>query len=404
MRSTKINLYFKLDRRSTKKQAPIRAIVSYWANGKREKLNYATGLTCGKKNFIKQLVHAREPQAELKNTILNKIRMVFHDVYLESVASGLLPDKDDFKQKADFRIKNLERQKNILDHMEDYIDNLKVKRKSKSFIGNMKILKGLLEDIKKVYPVDFNTINQNFETHFRKILVEKNFSVNTISSYIKRLKIFMNWAHRNNLHQNLIYKQFEMEEEAREIVALSEVEIQRIASLNIPTYRNIKHGGTALSRDWFIISTQTGVRFSDFKKIMNAPLIPVDGGFDISIGTQKTKTPVVIPVSKLLFDVLKRYDFRVPPPPSNPKYNKALKDIAERAGISKKITSHTGRKTFCTNMYLKGVPVPFIMKISGHKSERVFYKYIGVSLTENAALVRNSVSDFKIEVPMKIAN
>ena len=42
------------------------------------------------------------------------------------------------------------------------------------------------------------------------------------------------------------------------------------------------------------------------------------------------------------------------------------------------IASHTCRRSFCTNEYLKGTPALFIMKISGHRTERNFLKYIKV--------------------------
>ena len=49
------------------------------------------------------------------------------------------------------------------------------------------------------------------------------------------------------------------------------------------------------------------------------------------------------------------------------------------------ITSHTARRSFCTNEFLAGTPVKLIMKLSGHKKETHFYKYIRIS-PEEAAL------------------
>ena len=39
------------------------------------------------------------------------------------------------------------------------------------------------------------------------------------------------------------------------------------------------------------------------------------------------------------------------------------------------ITSHTCRRSFCTNQYLAEVPTVFLMKISGHRTERAFLRY-----------------------------
>ena len=48
------------------------------------------------------------------------------------------------------------------------------------------------------------------------------------------------------------------------------------------------------------------------------------------------------------------------------------------------VSTHTARRSACTNMYLRGIPTIAIMKISGHKRESTFLKYIKVSAEENA--------------------
>ena len=42
------------------------------------------------------------------------------------------------------------------------------------------------------------------------------------------------------------------------------------------------------------------------------------------------------------------------------------------------VSSHTCRRSFCTNQFLKGVPSLLIRKISGHKTEKAFLEYIKV--------------------------
>ena len=51
------------------------------------------------------------------------------------------------------------------------------------------------------------------------------------------------------------------------------------------------------------------------------------------------------------------------------------------------ISSHTARRSFCTNAYDDGVPPYQIMVISGHKSEKVFNNYIKTSVKRKATLV-----------------
>ena len=90
--------------------------------------------------------------------------------------------------------------------------------------------------------------------------------------------------------------------------------------------------------------------------------------------------------------------------------NKCLKEIAElaridkpiectitKAGILQKntfpkyelITTHTARRSFATNLYLADVPSISIMKITGHRTEKSFLKYIKVTQEQNADKLLN---------------
>ena len=40
------------------------------------------------------------------------------------------------------------------------------------------------------------------------------------------------------------------------------------------------------------------------------------------------------------------------------------------------ITSHTARRSFATNLFMRDVPAHVIRAVTGHKSEREFLKYI----------------------------
>ena len=48
------------------------------------------------------------------------------------------------------------------------------------------------------------------------------------------------------------------------------------------------------------------------------------------------------------------------------------------------VTSHTARRTFCTNAFLDGIPVLSIMSISGHRTEKAFLRYIKISGQQHA--------------------
>ena len=51
------------------------------------------------------------------------------------------------------------------------------------------------------------------------------------------------------------------------------------------------------------------------------------------------------------------------------------------------VSSHTGRRSFATNLYKSGFPSISIMNITGHKTEAAFLKYIKVTPEEHARLL-----------------
>jgi integrase len=52
------------------------------------------------------------------------------------------------------------------------------------------------------------------------------------------------------------------------------------------------------------------------------------------------------------------------------------------------VSTHTARRTFATNNYNNGISASILMKITGHKTEKSFYKYIRVTPKENAQRLR----------------
>jgi integrase len=63
-------------------------------------------------------------------------------------------------------------------------------------------------------------------------------------------------------------------------------------------------------------------------------------------------------------------------------YKKGNKDIITVKPKYEWITSHTCRRSFCTNEFLSDTPVELIMRISGHKSLKDFYRYIKITPEE----------------------
>jgi site-specific recombinase XerD len=413
-----LRIYFLLNKaaaKKTKKEFLMLADVSYDLG----KFRFSTGLKINGRYFKSsgirgnQQVAAGHPNAEQINQRMQQIKIRAKEIYLQAVNSNQIPEPLVFKSRLLKAINTVETEQTIIQYVDDYIAHLTAKAaagriKGGSLILSVKRMRNILDDLYNEDPFTFDDIDMKFETRFLNALSARGFGVNTIATYTKRLKMFLNWATKNNLNRSMIYKTFEMNEIDRDIVALNDIEVQTIADLNIPTYKNIKVGGTKTIRDWFLVSTQTGLRYSDLHKIAKPELVAVPGGYDLIVKTTKGKgvqggLKVTIPVTPLLYRIFEEHEFNLPGLPSNHKYNRGVHKISKLAGLTKEISSKTGRKTFCTNMFKKGYPVHWIMKISGHKTEKEFYKYIGVDGSENAQLIRNFSNDFVIEHTPKMA-
>lgn len=226
----------------------------------------------------------------------------------------------------------------------------------------------------------------------------KKLAVNTIGKKIQTLKIFLNAAKEEGKNTFEAYrsKKFIATAEESETIYLNEAELAKIYEHDFsknPTIEQI--------RDLFLIGAWTGCRFSDISQITPES---ISEGL-IHLKQYKTGKRVLIPLHPVVTAILNRYNGKLPEATTNQQFNRALKDIAEAAGISelthkaitkggvkvstaykknKLVTTHTARRSFATNLYKSGFPSISIMAITGHVTEKSFLKYIKVTPDEHA--------------------
>ena len=128
----------------------------------------------------------------------------------------------------------------------------------------------------------------------------------------------------------------------------------------------------------------------------------------LSFRQHKTNNRVAIPIHPVVREVLEKYNYELPAEISNQKFNDYIKEVARLAGLTmietktrteggkanttrcekwQLVSSHTGRRSFATNMYKRGLPSIMIMSITGHKTESAFLKYIKVRQDEHAEMM-----------------
>jgi integrase len=253
----------------------------------------------------------------------------------------------------------------------------------------------------------FDSIDLQFYNEFKDYMMDvEKVSNNYFGHHIKNIKLFMNESLEKDYHTNQKYKSksFIKLQNDSDNIYLDKAQLTSLERLDLSCKARLDR-----IRDLFLVGCWTGLRFSDFNNI-NAKHI--QGEF-LEIVTQKTGEVVIIPIHSTIKNIMYKYkdltQNALPPPISNVKMNKYLKELGEHAGFDEihqireykggKITilnkptyslisTHTARRSFATNMYLLGVPSITIMGITGHRTEKAFLKYIKVTPKEHAIKLR----------------
>jgi len=246
--------------------------------------------------------------------------------------------------------------------------------------------------------VDFDTIDLDFFYSYVNYLKNtRKLKVNTVAKDIAIIKVFMGEAVDLEYTDNMKFKhkKFSYNEEDTEHVYLTEEELTKLYELKI-TNKKLEE-----VRDLFIFGAWVGLRFSDFSNIKPENIIQIDGDYFIKTITQKTKELVIIPCNPVIMEIFEKYADRpnkLPKTISNQKFNDYIKDVCKLAELNEVgrvssrpkdiladlVSSHTARRSFATNYYLQGFPTIDLMKITGHRTERSFLKYIRVSKLDTA--------------------
>lgn len=372
-------------------------------------MKFSTGETIETKYWDSgaQLARVRNDYPGLSelNTYLKKLKQSIETIYRRMVNDGIEPTPESLKValidqlKDDIVVKS--DNKFFLDFAQSFAE--KVDRKTWTIKG----YKTTIFHVKKYEEhtrttLKFNDINLDFYDGFIAYLKKKKKAPNTIGKHIKNVKVFMNDALDRGLTENRehLNKRFKTLTEETESIYLNETELQTIAELDLSNNTRLDR-----VRDLFLIGCYTGLRFADLSQINPANIYKDDSGEFLKVKTLKTDETVILPVHWIIKKILKKYNTNLPRALSNQKMNEYLKEIGELAGINeqikvvstkgnlrvnkvlskhKLISCHTSRRSFASNAFLAEIPTISIMKLTGHRTEQAFMKYIKISQEDNA--------------------
>lgn len=158
---------------------------------------------------------------------------------------------------------------------------------------------------KKSVALTFDRIDIDFYNDFVAFLKAKDYAPNTIGTRIKVLKTFMNEAYERNLHKNLDFKKrsFTKPKEETSAVYLTIEELDKLFYLDLSNDDRLSN-----VRDWFLIASYTGLRFSDFTRLTRDNIV----NDVITSKTVKTGTIVDIPLHTVVKSILEKHNYNLP--------------------------------------------------------------------------------------------
>lgn len=376
-------------------------------SGIRAKSTLGISVKEGKFNLKKQVVQGvGEVETNIlintfKSEILSLIRTLQQKGELSS--ANIINGINEIRLKLtdpDFSIDNDQR---IVFYAERFIQSSEGIRKPATLkqLRNTLVKLKKYEQVKKVKLTFDKTDLTFYNSLVSYCITDLNLSTNSIGNIIKNLKTFFHSAFEEGVHENLIYRSryFKKPSEESEAIYLSEAELQRMKMTILPN-RHLDN-----VRDLFLLACYTGVRSQDYNKLNNDSLI--NNGTMLKVRTEKTDEEVIIPLHPIAKAILEKYN-GTPRIISNQKFNEYIKDVCRIVGLTESVTisrtcggkktritkpkynfvsSHTARRSFATNAYKAGVPTLAIMAITGHRTEKVFLKYVKVTKEEHAKIV-----------------
>lgn len=289
-----------------------------------------------------------------------------------------------------------------------------------STIKTLRSFQRLWDDFQKerTSRADFKDIDMSFYHGFISFFQSKGHSVNTVGKTVKILKSILSAAESDGANRYTIWKdrRFTPPYVESDSIFLTKEEVRRLSEIDLSNLGKEYEK----ARDIFLVGIWTAQRVSDYSRISKESIriIPRDGKENITyidICQKKTGKAISVPCSSELKKLLDKYGFELPHINEN-TLNHHIKIICRIAGITQTesirlsrnghsriefhekwelVHSHTARRTGATLMYLSGMDIYDIMKITGHSSPSTLKRYIKADKVAFIEKVMDKYSYFK---------
>ena len=413
----KTNIRTKIDLNVPAEKWKLSRNGAAWANYAQSE---SGSFVIGKMEEIRAAIESRLKEGQALST--NDVRKISNDIIYKEEREEQLR-QEEARRLAEAEAKRMTLSKYIDLYVKEIFSGARQTERgsnfaygtAKTFRESMTVWKTFQKETHKTY--DFNDIDISLYFKYTEWMKSRGYSINTIGKHVAHLKGILRSAESEGFNQNQKYKDKRFRGTRVEVdsIYLTKEDLKKFCAVDLSG----KPKGYQEARDIFLVGCWTAQRVSDYNNIsrdaiqsytkrtivdvpdpenpgQTRPEIQLREVMYINIRQHKTGAKVAVPCSSELKTILERYDYQMPHL-ADQVINRYIKDIGEWAGIDdivemvetkggkkttvkykkyKLIHSHTARRTGATLMYLSGMDVYDIMKITGHSSPNMLKKYI----------------------------
>jgi Phage integrase SAM-like domain len=229
----------------------------------------------------------------------------------------------------------------------------------------------------------------------KKFKNKKGLGANSIATICATLRSTLNCGVGLKLTNSIQHRESDFTAAPAKVnsIYLTTEEIEKLYNLKIED-KTLK-----LVRDYFVLATQTGARFSDWGKLNPDNYIEAEGDTYLEFTPKKTKrheNEAVVLLTPLFKKIMDSYGGRMP---SLPHYNTiilGLRKVCAMAGLKNAalVTSKVGRTSLVTNKFMEGMSTTTIKTITAHRSN-AFEKYLKVGKPEAKKLQKKHADEIR---------
>lgn len=200
---------------------------------------------------------------------------------------------------------------------------------------------------------------------------QEGFADGTLRNYYKRLKSLFSYGFERRVVEVHPFSTLKMNFQDPDPIYLTKGELDAIKAVELPPYLD-------RVREIFLFLCGSGIEWADLQRLCPGDVVEKDGLRVIEKRRVKTGEPYrayLIGDAPAIWD---KYQ-GVLPLISNQKENKFIKQVAERAGVNKPITTLTGRHTYSTFLLSGSIGPPVsidaLRRVLGHTNMTQSLRY-----------------------------